>query len=522
MDYSEQNQLGIFDTINHLKVAFGRYWMLSFPPALVVCVLALGVAVKLPSYYSSSFTIYIQPQQINTSLVGQREQRQVTEKFDALIQELVSRPRLLSIIQKFDLYPQYQGLTGQEKALKRFQSAYQIQTLQSVLGRSGEHAAPTFRVSFSHSDRDKSYRVADELLNVFVQESLIDQRSETRGTEEFISTRLKEAQQKLERIEQKRQDYVRKNAGKLPERRERAIMEQRDAQAKLSANSQMIAANVARVRYLEQELQMTIRDPATATHTGGSAVDLNVDPEASLQQQKQALAILQSRYSSKHPDVIALQNRIKLLEERGVKSTSSSSGGMGFGNTRESRMIRREISELQVQTEVLRGESSQLQASIDKLGSEIDSIPVKEQELIEIERDYAMQKSIYDKLMLDREQASLQSSLIESQRGNRFKTIESPAKPEMPAGPPRLLIALGGVVTGLAVFTLIPVAFFFLNTAFKFRKEAESVLGLPVLGVIPPIETPAVAIASRRAFSTSFLTSVVTFVFGVVLIIIFI
>jgi len=523
MNYQEQDQPNIIETLRRIRVSFSRYWKLAWPPACAVIILALVISVKLPSYYSASFTIFIQPQQISTSLISQAERKQENEQFDALIQELLSRTRILTIIQRFDLYPYYKGLQGQERALKRFQTAYKIETIQSLLGGKSENSAPTFKVTFSHVDKSKVYQVADELQNVFVQESLINQRGEIRGTEEFLMARLKSTQQKLEQIEQKRRQYVRNNAGKMPERRERAVLEQRESHNKFAANSQLIAANQGRVRYLEQELEMTMRDPSTSQVASGSGSAVAVDPEAGLAQQRRNLALLLSRYSEKHPDVLATKNQIAALEEKVKKGGGSgkTSGGSGaMSNTRESRMISREISELEVQTKILQEENITLQNKIAELDKEIQSIPIKEQELIEIERDYATQKSIYDKLVFDREEASIKASLIQSQKGSRFRIIESPAKPELPAGPPRLIIAGAGILVGVMLFLAIPLAFYFLNSAFKFKKEAEDLIGLPILGVIPPLKTPGVLSASRKAQFTSFVSSAFTVVVGVVLILI--
>ncbi len=525
MDLQEQNQPNLFETIRRLKAAFGKYWYLSFPPALAVMVLVLAVAFKLPNYFTSNFVIYIQPQQITTSLISPQEKDQQSERFDALIKELVSRPRLLSIIQRFELYPQYTGLKGQEKGLKRFRNAYKIENVASLFGQN-PNISPTFKVTFSHRDPDKTFRVTEDLQNLFIEESLVAQASETRGTEEFFTAQLQAIQKKLEEIESKRQDYVRANANRLPERRERAIFEQRAIQAKISTNTQLIMGNEARIRYLNQELQMTVRDPLTSAQGMGAITDTSSVSEVNLPQLRNALKILLGKYSEKHPDVVALKRRIEILEQSGkgrnhVDDDSPKASVPGtYENTPEARRIRREISELKVQAELLKSENKILQDQVDELDKEVQSIPLKEQVLIQIERDYATQKKIYDGLVLDREQATLHSNLVKSQRASRFKIIEAPAKPQQPSGPPRELIALGGVAAGILVFLMIPFSMYYFNEAFKFRKEVEGALGVSVLGVIPPLKTPGVLSSSRKAFATSVITSLVTVSVGVVLILI--
>lgn len=517
MDLQEQSQVSILEMARRLKTAFGKYWFLAFPPAMATMLLVLAIAMKLPNYYTSSFIIYIQPQQITTNLIGTQERDQQSERFDAMIKELVSRPRLLSIIQRFNLYPELRGIEAQDKALKRFRSAHSIDNVASLFGQN-PNISPTFKVNFSHRDPQKTHQVVEELRNIFVEESLVSQASETRGTEEFFTAELKSIQKKLEEIETKRQDYVRANANRLPERREKLIFDQRDLQNKISANTQLVMANEARYRYLQQELEMTVRDPQTAAQASGAGLDAVAASGTSLPQLKRSLTVLQGKYSDKHPEVVALKKRIEAMEREPGRRVPESAGAGTFENTRESRSLRRQISELQVQNELLKSETSELKERLEQLDKEIQAMPIKEHELIQIERNYATQKEIYDRLVLEKEQASLRSNLIKSQRGSQLRIIEEPAKPQEPAGPPRMIIAAAGIVIGVVIFLAIPLCMFFFNAAFKFRKEVESTLDLPVLGVIPPLSTPGVVSSNRKAFMMSLMASFFTFCIGAVLI----
>ncbi len=522
MNPHEQNSSSPLEVIGNLKAAHGKYWRLSWPPALAVFLLVLAVAIKLPNFYTSDFVIYVQPQQIQSALIGTVDKKDEAQKFDALIQELISRPRLLSVIQRFNLYPQFTGISGQDKALLKFRKAYSIDGMQSVIQKNNTENPPTFRVSFSHRDSKLAFEVANELQNLFVQESIINIRSETRGTEEFLNSQLKATQQKLEEIETKRQEYIRKNSGKLPVQRERAVTDQREAQARLLSNTQDINENNGRMKYLEQDLQMTIRDPSTGPGSNASALDFQLDPAASLQQQKQALAVLKTRYSDKHPDVIALEKRIEVYEgkvNRGENVGKGTSSSSLLGNTRESRLIRREMSELQVRNSALATENQGLKTKINDLDKIIQSIPIKEQELIEIERDYETTRQLYDKLSIEREKASLQANLIQSQRGSRFRIIEPPVLPRKPAGPPRLMILGGGILGAIAIFFGIPMAFFYFNSALKFKGDVATMLNLPVIGVIPPLVTPAVKSQNRKIMLTSLTTSMATAFIGIIVII---
>lgn len=522
MNQFEQNTSSPLEILGNLKAAHSRYWHLSWPPALAILFLCLVIVLKLPDYFISDFVIHVQPQQIQGGILGSPDKKDDAQKFDTLVQELISRPKMLSLIERYKLYPELSGISGQEKALEKFNKAKNISSLSSVITKSDD-SSPIFRVRFSHKDRKLAYDVATELQNLFIQESLINIRAETRGTEEFLTSQIKDVQRKLEQIETKRQEYIQKNTGKMPIQRERAISDQRDMQAKILLNTQMINENQGRMRYLEQDLAMTIRDPATAGFNGdGGSMASQLGPEASLEQMKQNLALLKTRYADKHPDIVALQKRIDAYNSgavKGPKQVGPKGPALGtLSNTRESRMIRREISELQVKSNALATENETLKSKLAELDKIIQSIPIKEQELIEIERDYDSTKQLYEKLTQERERATLQGNLIESQRGSRFKIIEPPVKPRDAAGPPRLPILAGAVVASIAIFFGIPMAFFYFNSSLKFKGDVESYLNIPVLGVVPPLDTPGVRNLNKKLMFTSMTTSALTAFIGFIVI----
>ncbi len=514
MNFNETQSASPLEILSNIKTTFTRYWRLSLPPALAVFVLVALVSIRLPSYFTSDFSVYVQPQQIQSNLLDNSTKKEESEKFDALIQELISRERLLKIIQRLNLYPNLKGISKQDEAIKKFQKAYALQTLQSLISKS-QDSSPSFRVSFSHQNRDLAYNVATELQNALVQESLISVRSETQGTEEFFNSQLKDVEHRLQDIEKKRQDYMSRNAGKLPEQRERAITDHRELSGRISTNSQIILQNKGRISYLEQDFQVASRD------TSGSVSESNLDDLGSLSSQKQALSILKSKYSDKHPEVLAVQKRIETLEARGAGSSSTSKGPArsSSNSNREGRVIKREINELQVRNTALTNENELNKKRLEELDKVIRSIPIKEVELIEIERDYETTRLIYDKLVMERERSAIQANLIQSQRGSRFRIIEPPRKAEEPAGPDRILIFLGGFIFGLIVFLGVPVAFYFFNGAFKSKKDVEATFNeLPILGLIPPLNTSGSREQRRKLILTSLYSSIGVTIFGILVI----
>ncbi|MCB0321955.1 MAG: hypothetical protein KDD69_00230 [Bdellovibrionales bacterium] len=517
MNFDDYRRKSISEVLAPFKAGFARYWRVAWAPALAVASLIGVLSIRLPDYFVSDVLIFIQPQKISSKIVEAPEKEEQQERFEALVQELLSRPRLRAIVDKFDLYPGYEGVVGKELAMKKLREDIQIEPVTSP---SGKALAQTFRVSYAHSDANMAYEVTKSLSNLFIEESIITQRSETQGTEEFLDSQLREARQRLEQTEAKVQEFVRRNAGKLPEHKEEAMARLENAQQQFATNGQMISANVARLQYLQQELRLA-QTAGVGAQSGGNDEDIN-DPAASLAQLERALVVLKSKYSAKHPDVINTQERISALRSR-LKSEGAVSSGQDnaalAGLSPVARTLRNDINEVEVQLARMRQENETLKALIAELDADIKTMPLKHQELTQISRDYANVKDAYEKLLAAKEEAALQSSLVRSQKSSQFKIVDPPSRPVVPAGPMRLLIAAGGLVAGLAVLCLLPVGLFFLNDSYKFRDEVEDETGVPVIGVIPPMKTPAAAIARRRAGAMAVVASVVTFFAGSLLII---
>ena len=511
MNFEEQSGKNILEIIAPLKLAVNRYWGIAWAPALAVALLVGILSFRLPDYYVADVLIFIQPQKISSKIIDEPDKGEAEERLEALIQEILSRPRLRSIIDQFGLYPEHSGIIGREKALKLFRTSIELEPVQSF---SGKELVQTFKIQFAHESAQTAFEVTKSLSNLFIEESIVSMRSETEGTVEFLDSQLRAARKRLEQTEEKVRDFVRQNFGRLPEHLDQSIQRLQNARQQYSANSQMISSNIARAGYLQRELRLTASE--TVVTPGSGPIDAS-DPRTALAQYERVLAVLKTKYSDKHPEVISAKQRIALLKKQ-VKATGGGKAGLSASGGSEVRTIRREISELEVQTDALKRQNENIQAKIAKLEEDINAMPLKEQELISIRRDYVNVQKNYERLLAAREEAGLMSSIVRSQKGTQFKIVNPPSLPVIPAGPHRILIAIVGFIVALLLFLAIPISLHFLNDSFKFRDDLEKDLDVDVLGIIPPMKTPAARALERRANSTALLASVLAFFGGSVLI----
>ena len=73
-------------------------------PAAIVALAAVGVALALPNRYESEATLAVVQQQIAQTLVAPITTTTIADTVNAMTREILSRSRLLAIIEEFDLY----------------------------------------------------------------------------------------------------------------------------------------------------------------------------------------------------------------------------------------------------------------------------------------------------------------------------------------------------------------------------------------------------------------------------------
>lgn len=511
MNNFEQSGASVSEMLVPLKSALNRYIGLAIGPALVAITLALLVVLRIPSYYISDVLISIQPRKLTAKIIEAPTKEEQAERLQSLIFEVISRQRLMKILDDFNLYPEYRGAKGREQALQLLRGSIVIEPERSTTGQTLEQ---TFRLAFTSSDPNIAYGVTKAISNLFIDESILSTKGETEGTVEFLDAQLRSARQKLESTEQQVQNFVRQNFGKLPEHLQAGIARLESAQSQLATNSQLIAAKTQKLEFMQKELQLESKDSVPIVE-GPSGNPMVGEGANTLGQMEEALAVLKSKYSDEHPDVIAVKKRIEMMRKAGAGAKAGSDRGpkvIGHKLNSEAKFVRREIGELEADLASLNQENANLKRSIDELEADIKEMPLKEQELVKINRDYANVKANYERLSSAREDAVLQRDLVTSQKGTQFRIVDAPARPEVPAGPPRALIGAGGIGAGVALLVVIPMVLMLVNGSFKTRDEVEADLGLPVIGVIPPMSTPRSKAQGRRALTVSLAASAMSFV----------
>jgi hypothetical protein len=152
-----------------------------------------------------------------------------------------------------------------------------------------------------------------------------------------------------------------------------------------------------------------------------------------------------------------------------------------------------------VKRNIAAGEAEQerLQKVIAEYEKRNEAIPKTETELLELNREYETISGIYRGMVVNREQSRMSTNLENRQIGERFKVLDPALVPERPISPNRLRLNLMGFAAGLGIAMLLIALLEYRDRSFKTDEDVARVLTLPVLAVVPLMQSE---IEKHRAF----------------------
>jgi uncharacterized protein involved in exopolysaccharide biosynthesis len=107
------------------------------------------------------------------------------------------------------------------------------------------------------------------------------------------------------------------------------------------------------------------------------------------------------------------------------------------------------------QIATLNSERQQILAQISSIQAHVDHLPVREQQMASVMRDYDITKANYQSLLDKKLAAGMAADMEKRQKSERFTMLESARVPEVPFQPNRPLVAAIGAVASL----LLAIAF---------------------------------------------------------------
>lgn len=526
-----------FDWQHYWAIARRRTRYLLIP-LFVGWAMVWGASWLLPSRYRSTTLILVEqpmvPQQFVVPNVGGNFQ----DRLQSITQQILSRTRLLSIIQRFDLYPKDQKHLSSDELVERMRKDIEIELVRSP----GRDELTSFNVSYISERPELAQQITSELTNLFINENLEARQLQSENTTEFLGSQLENARQTLAAQEEKVREFKDQHLGELPGQLQSNLQILSGLQSQLQseqdalnrANQQGVYLDSLLSQYRSLQKSGKTRDTSPV---GLPALDQELD------RLRAQLADLSSHYTDRHPDVRKVKDQIAKAEKMKQQITADLQASAleplneatpdepAPQDASEIRDIT-PMAELKSQSKANKIEIANRQRAIQELLGKIgqyqvrlNRAPALEEQLAALTRGYEQSQANYDSLLKKKSDSELATSLEKRQQGEHFSVLDPPSLPVKPYFPNHLKLFELGLVIGLLFGGVMVAGAEMLDDHIYDEKELKGLSSATVIVEIPKITTPEENRLQRRAiwldsaaaalvFSAILLGAVVSYLHG--------
>lgn len=459
---------GLFDEIRIvLHMLWTRRWI-ALAVAWGVCILGWLFVSQIPSRYESHARVFVQMRQVlpaganGATTIGDQ-----VRDIDTVRQTLTSAVNLEKVVRGTDLA---RGATTDRQIADRaagLQNAIKITAQQDNL----------YEIAVASSSPRLAQQIAQRVIDLFVEQNLSDDRSQSAQTLQFLDSQLQSLGAKLQDAEVKRADFQNHYLGSLPGT---GSVSDRigAARAQMSQVDSDLAAAQANLSALNGQMAGTPRSVPGLGPTPGMA-----PARARLAAIQGQLADARARgYTDAHPDVVALKAQLAQAQAD-VKHEPAPAGIAGADNPAYLSLASMRA-DRQAAVTALVARKRQLQSDLDTLNAKLAQDPAVAAEQGGIDRNYNVLKNQYDQLLAQREQVALHSQAQSQTDAVKFSVIDPPTSPRTPTAPNRPLLLTGVLAAGLLGGLGAAFALGQIQATFPTARRLEKASGMPVIGSI--------------------------------------
>jgi polysaccharide chain length determinant protein (PEP-CTERM system associated) len=496
-----QNQAGGNAMVGMIRAVIEKRWLVA---ACLVAGWAAGTAAGrvLPPKYRSETVILIEQQKIPEHYVESNITTDLQQRLQTMSEQILSRTRLLTLIEKFNLYGGTAGPGDPEALVERMRNDIKIEMITAE-GRRDQLSA--FKVSYSAAKPQLARDITKELTLLFINENLQDREQLSQDTTSFLQSQLDVARQSLTEQEEKLRQFRMQHVGELPEQLQSNLQILGGLQIQLQAANDALSQAQQRNLYLRSLLHQYQVSGSPVTTDGGSVTAQTT--QGKLAVLRTQLAELQGRYTEKYPDILRAKQQIAELEVQQAKEAAASGSSSADAvaprvATEESSptlQLRSELSanEFQIQNE--KAKIKRLEQQVELYQSRLNSTPEREQQAAAVTRDYDQSRTYYETLLSKKLQSEMATNLEMRRQGEQFHMIDPPSLPTRPYWPNRLALSFAGLAGGLALGLAIVMLVEWVSPKISDESELAEFIGTAYALALPAFRTDdEIAVEHRR------------------------
>src|SRR5579864_7390218 len=473
-NHETTNQLMAFwHTVRHY-----RRWI--FLGTVMLSLAGFTFVLLLPDRYKATTTILVDPQKVSEKYVSPTVNSDPGQRLTTITQQVLSTTRLQQIIDDMQLYPDLRGKISREELIELMRKDITITVKQ---GSSAGLSA--FTIEYEGSQRQQVAQVANQLAASFIEWNVKSREQQAQDTTEFLAAQLKEAKQNLEQQEARLSAFKMRHLGEMPEQQPANMQALSQLQGQFQANTDAL-------NRLEVERTLLSRGLENSSTGSDKTVPVLTERgrlEVERRQLKAQLQDLQNRYTSAHPEVVDVAGRLQRVESR-LKSLPPDPI---VAEAQDNTAVTVRLQILDREAKRLTEDQKRITGQMASYRAKVDAVPVREQEMAELNRNYSVSKDHYQSLLDKTFSAGMAADLEKKQQAEHFTILDLAQVPEKPFKPKRGLMLLGAFLAALAMSLGLAYVADMLNGTVKFERELKAILpaNVALLAVVPQLQSAA-------------------------------
>jgi len=498
-EMEEQNSGGL-DLQRYLSLAQRRHLQFLIP-AFLGWLVVWGASWVLPASYKSKTLILVDAPTIPKTYIEPNVVDDFQARLQSIKQQVLSRTRLLLIIDKFHLYAGDRHLTSDDKVANMGKDI-DIELVQDP----NTAQINGFKISFSSHDPHTAQQVTSELAGLFINENGKVRLQESEDTTKFLESQLENARTRLGEQESKVRAFESSHEGALPTQQTSNLQILAGFQQQLQNEQDALNSAKQQRSYDQTLIEQYQSVHATSRTPDGAPVGLPA-LDQQLDALRSKLADLSSRYTDNYPDVLSLKDQIARTEKmrdalakelkakaagsQKANSTADATDGEEITANSPLLQLKGQLRESEIEIANREQAIAALKGKINDYQTRLNEEPGNDQELTELNRGYEQSKQDYDALVKRKNDSEMATSAEQMQEGERFTVLDPASLPQKPDFPNRLKFCGIGLGAGIGLGLAVVLGLEFLDDRIHSEKEIKNLLPMAVISEIPAVLSPS-------------------------------
>ncbi len=329
-------------------------------------------------------------------------------------------------------------------------------------------------------------RIVSALQKQYIEEIGQSRSAQAVATGSFLDSQIAQYASRMSRAEQALIDYKKQNAGELPEAQSADISQLSNLKAEL--DNLQITARDNDLKKGELQKRMAQIKPLSILEQTSS--ENPYEAQIKTLMAKRDVLLAEGKLPT-HPLVASVSGQIDYLQKSlasKVKAHSPEADNVTqtkLQDNPEFQGLQQQMTDAVISGQTQQAQIQHLQQAIAQYQTRIQRIPAEQRNLTDKTRDYSIVKAQYESLLARREQIKVKGALDKVSASSLFTPLGQVYAEPTTGRSKTLGLMAGSIVLGILVGIVLIVLAEWGDPSLRTESDAERLLGVPVLGLVP-------------------------------------